>query len=90
MVNKHLCVVAICVASTSYVYATDNQADIEIIVDAKANTSVLSPSLVSRSVSAEEITASGKNTINEVFKDLLNLRMVGDSVGTAEFWDSPM
>ncbi len=82
MVNKHLCVVAICVASTSYVYATDNQADIEIIVDAKANTSVLSPSLVSRSVSAEEITASGKNTINEVFKDLLNLRMVGDSVGT--------
>lgn len=82
MLDKHLCLVALCVASTSHAYATSNQADIEIIVDAKANTSVVSPSLVSRSVSAEEIKESGKNTINEVFKDLLNLRMVGDSVGT--------
>ena len=59
-----------------------DEADLEVIFDARANTSINLPLILSRSISADEIRESGKLSINEVFEDLLKLRMTGDSVGS--------
>jgi iron complex outermembrane receptor protein len=63
-------------------HAIANEADIEIIVDAKGNSSIDEPSTLYSTVSAKQIEESGSQTINEVFETILNLPIVGDSVGT--------
>jgi iron complex outermembrane receptor protein len=71
--------IALCLFSLSN-YA--NEADIEIIVDAKSNSSIDQPSTLYSTVDAKQIRGSGAKTINHVFETLLNLPVSGDSVGT--------
>lgn len=81
MFKKTLCLVATA-AMASSVYANDtNQADIEIVVDAKGNASLNQPTSAVITVTADEIQASGVSSIRDVFTDLFLLPISGDSVG---------
>ena len=81
MFKKTLCLVATA-AMASFVYAKEtDQADIEIVVDAKGNASLNQPTSPVTTVTAEDIETAGISSIHDVFTDLLLLPISGDSVG---------
>jgi len=81
MFKKTLCLVATA-AMASFVYANEiDQADIEIVVDAKGNASLNQPTSPVTTVTAEDIETAGISSIHDVFTDLFLLPISGDSVG---------
>jgi iron complex outermembrane receptor protein len=81
MFRRKLCLVATAAMAPLAFASNPQTADIEIVVDARGNASINQPLNDTKTVTADEIETSGASSLHDVFQNLLQLPISGDSVG---------